>query len=225
MEKGRFAEEGPKEGWEPLCRVAARLAHQLNGVFTVIGGHAELALLEGADAAPAVRQSLEQVIEAGRRGRELVRALQARCRQETPAQSEPEQSASGACPAPAAAVPSRKMRVLVVDDETGVSRTTARLLETLGCAARVAAEAGEAFRILETCGESFDLALIDYRMPGIAGEELARGLRARAPGTALVVVSGACESLDRERLRALGVQAFLPKPFRAAELASLLQSL
>jgi signal transduction histidine kinase len=78
-------------GPEGLSAAAARTAHQLNGVLTVIGGNAELALLEARALGDASRHSLEQVLEACRKGRELVRALQVRCHEE---------AAAGAPPAP-----------------------------------------------------------------------------------------------------------------------------
>lgn len=61
-------------------------------------------------------------------------------------------------------------------------------------------------------------ALVDIGLPGMSGYELARRLRAGAPGIALVAVTGYGQSEDREKARAAGFDAHLTKPFAYDEL-------
>ncbi|MEW6488276.1 MAG: response regulator [Thermodesulfobacteriota bacterium] len=204
---------------------AARTAHQLNGILTVISGNTELALLEGAALGDSARHSLEQVLEACRKGRDLVRELQARSRSEAGSHGSSVPSAEGGSAVPTRANLRPGLRVLLLDDEGPVARVGASLLEFLECSVCVTNQVQDAFEALGAAEEPFHLALLDYHLPEMGGEELVREVRRRAPETAVVVASGACAGLDRERLRALGVRAFLPKPFRAADLALLLQGL
>jgi two-component system, sensor histidine kinase and response regulator len=72
--------------------------------------------------------------------------------------------------------------------------------------------------------ESFDLILLDARMPGADGFATALRLRERFPGCppVLMMVTLQDDRLDAEAARRLGIAAFLDKPIRES---SLLQSL
>ena len=83
------------------------------------------------------------------------------------------------------------LRVLVVDDEDSIRRTLARYLARRGHRVSVAAEGGEALRMLESEG-GFDVILSDVRMPGLSGDRLHARLRERGDGMdrRLVFMSG-----------------------------------
>ncbi len=83
------------------------------------------------------------------------------------------------------------LRVLVVDDEDSIRRTLSRYLARRGHSVSVAAEGGEALRILESEG-GFDVILSDVRMPGLSGDRLHARLRERGDGMdrRLVFMSG-----------------------------------
>jgi FixJ family two-component response regulator len=59
-------------------------------------------------------------------------------------------------------------------------------------------------------------------MPGLTGTELARSLRARRAGLAIVLVSGYIGPMMTERAMKAGVDEILKKPVRARELAAAL---
>ena len=70
----------------------------------------------------------------------------------------------------------RPVRVLFVDDSRTVRASYGRLLATEGYEVDVAANAAEAME--KARQKSFDIAIIDYFMPGENGDELCRRLRA-----------------------------------------------
>ena len=112
-------------------------------------------------------------------------------------------------------------RVLIVDDNT----TNLRLLRSHAAAWRMAARdttsPHQALAWLEA-GEVFDVALFDYRMPGIDGIELARRAHALNPAMPIVLLSSfgrPSESVGR-----IGIAGFLTKPIRRSALASALSS-
>ncbi len=85
--------------------------------------------------------------------------------------------------------PSRRARILLVDDEPMVGRALARLLA--GHETVVATSAGEAFQRVER-GERFDAILCDLMMPDMSGMELHARLETRAPELAsrMIFLSG-----------------------------------
>jgi two-component system response regulator AlgR len=119
---------------------------------------------------------------------------------------------------------SEALRLLLVDDETPAR---ARLRDLLGDIAAevpstVVAEAADGFAALERAqAGDLDVALIDIRMPGMDGVELARHL-ARLPSTPAVIFVTA---FDQYAVQAFELAAldYLVKPVRAARLADALR--
>lgn len=115
------------------------------------------------------------------------------------------------------------LRVLIVDDE---SLARSRLRTLLGdCRepdAVVAAEAGDAIQALRLIKQqTFDLMLLDIRMPGMDGMTLARTLREQEQVPALVFVTAhaehAAQAFDLEAVD------YLTKPVRLERLQQALQ--
>lgn len=119
---------------------------------------------------------------------------------------------------------SEALRLLLVDDE---APARARLRDLLGDIAAempsiVVAEAADGFSALERAqAGDLDVALIDIRMPGMDGVELARHL-ARLPSTPAVIFVTA---FDQYAVQAFELAAldYLVKPVRAARLADALR--
>jgi two-component system chemotaxis response regulator CheY len=112
------------------------------------------------------------------------------------------------------------MRLLIVDDSPAIRRMIQRVLALSGLEAN-AEEAGDGgaglARLRERLAEgaSFDALLTDINMPGMNGEQLLEEVR-RTPGLEKlpVVVISTDATRDRmERMRRLGVSAYLSKPF------------
>ncbi len=82
------------------------------------------------------------------------------------------------------------IRVLFVDDSRTVRASYARLLAAQGYAVEVAAHAGEAMAKAQT--QTFDIAIIDYFMPGENGDVLCQRLRTdpRTAGMTTAILTG-----------------------------------
>ncbi|MGY0195453.1 response regulator [Leptothrix sp. BB-4] len=123
-------------------------------------------------------------------------------------------------------------QVLVIEDNPVNQEVMAQMLTRLGCGVRVAANALDGLRSL--CDQSVDIVLMDIQMPGMDGiEALSWIRRGRTSRFALLtpadvpVVAVTANALDGddERFLGLGFDAYLPKPYRQAQLLSTMQRL
>ena len=73
-----------------------------------------------------------------------------------------------------------RIKVLCVDDNQEATRSCARLLEMAGCEVRVCHDGPSALSVAEEFRP--DECVIDLKMPGMGGEELAARLRERGGG-------------------------------------------
>jgi two-component system chemotaxis response regulator CheY len=108
----------------------------------------------------------------------------------------------------------RDMKILVVDDFSMMRRITRKLLRDIGYTNVAEADDGlTALPMLET--EDFDLLITDWDMPGMAGIELLRTIRANPELNDLPVLMVTSEArrdyvLDAE---AAGVNGYIVKPY------------
>ena len=118
------------------------------------------------------------------------------------------------------------LRVLVADDNAINREVAVAMLEVLGCSAVLAGDGSAA--VAEAQRESFDIILMDCQMPGmdgyaataaIRGDERRRKLKA----TPIVALTANVLARDRERCLAAGMNGFLAKPFKAEQLAEILE--
>jgi two-component system sensor histidine kinase/response regulator len=128
-------------------------------------------------------------------------------------------------PAAAAEQSSRRLKVLVAEDNRFNQLVIRRMLERRGHAVRVIPNGGETLAALEQ--SAFDLLLLDVNMPEMDGFEVIRTIREREkisgnhiPVIALTALSG---QRDRQRCIEAGMDDFLVKPVRAAEVYAALE--
>jgi DNA-binding NtrC family response regulator len=115
------------------------------------------------------------------------------------------------------------LRVLVVDDDPGMSSTLADILRAKGYAAETAASSTDA---LSCVGDrSYDCVLSDIRMPGMDGVELYREIRQIRPEMQVVLMTAyTTDSRVREGLDE-GVLAVLDKPLDIDKVLGFLSAL
>jgi DNA-binding NarL/FixJ family response regulator len=81
-----------------------------------------------------------------------------------------------------------------------------------------------ALRLVLRHQEELKAVITDLHMPNMDGEALAMELRKVAPNVGIVVMSGNFVSAKVQELKALGVSAFLDKPFTQGMLAAALET-
>ena len=106
--------------------------------------------------------------------------------------------------------------VLVVEDSPVVQIVAASLLRELGHEAVAARSGREALAALSA--RAFDAVLMDVQMPGMGGLEAAREIRRLWPEPRVRIVAMTAEPHEREACLAAGMDAVLPKPFKAGDL-------
>jgi CheY-like chemotaxis protein len=113
----------------------------------------------------------------------------------------------------------RKPVVLVVDDDSVHHRLFRLIADRLQVTAKLVSSGEEALSVLET--ESFDLILMDCRMPGIDGHECTmriRKLEREYKNIPIIAVTACVLPGDREKCMRSGMNDFLGKPFTLEEL-------
>lgn len=114
-------------------------------------------------------------------------------------------------------------KVLVVDDEAPILRSTAELLQLLGYQAVCCQEAPRIREAIER--ERPDLVLQDVRMPGLDLERLIGEVRQDARFASLPIVIFTANMDAEETAQRVGASAFLDKPFRPHDLQRVIKSL
>ncbi len=108
------------------------------------------------------------------------------------------------------------MRILVVDDDSIVLSSCDRILRAEGHEIVTARSASEALRTLE--GDTFDLMLVDVKMPEYDGMYLTGNVKQRWPDLPVIMMSGYPTDETVSSSSDLGAVDFLPKPFLPEEL-------
>jgi signal transduction histidine kinase/ligand-binding sensor domain-containing protein/CheY-like chemotaxis protein/HPt (histidine-containing phosphotransfer) domain-containing protein len=119
--------------------------------------------------------------------------------------------------------PLRNRHVLVVDDNATNREVLCRQLTLLGMSSICVDNAAAALQALEGSingGRQFDLAVLDYMMPGCDGFELGRRIAddERLKATRLVLLTSAQAIRGAEDFAALGFAAYLLKPVSQRDL-------
>ena len=112
--------------------------------------------------------------------------------------------------------------ILVVEDEPAVQRATCRMLELEGFTCRPANDAEQALEALDA-GRIPDLMVIDIRLPGMSGPELALRIHSRYPRIPVLFVSGWVDGLADAALLDRMQWAFLAKPYSPSALVTAAQ--
>ncbi|MGA2239679.1 MAG: response regulator [Candidatus Bathyarchaeia archaeon] len=116
-----------------------------------------------------------------------------------------------------------KTRILVVDDDLSIRKTVSLILTQAGYVADTAETGEEA--IAKSDANFYNLALIDYRLPDMAGTKLLTLLKETVPRMMKVILTGypvldnAIEAINR------GVDGYLTKPVNTDRLLKTVREL
>ena len=187
-----------KDQLATLGEVAIGLSHEINNPLSVIVNQAtllenDIARLAGEsdssvenERLDAIRREVGRITEVVERLTEMVQsdsyettnyvgpARMVDLRDEDRKRHEPDARLSG-------------LRILVADDDAGISRTLKDLLEVDGCVVQIADNGAEALAALER--ETFDLLLSDVVMPQMDGHELYLRVREAYPDMPVLMMT------------------------------------
>ena len=111
---------------------------------------------------------------------------------------------------------SDQKNILVVDDDTGVRTVFSSILRKEGYRVTAVKNGYEAIKVIDE--ESFDLALVDLRMPGLDGIQVLERIRTRRPQTRVIIYSAYGLVEDAVEAMRKGATGYLNKPFSPNEL-------
>ena len=114
----------------------------------------------------------------------------------------------------------KPLRILLVDDEATIQEVMRTELSRLGHKVTACPNGQAAIKSLEK--QTFDAAVLDLRMPGMSGMEVLEHLKAVAPDTEAVVMTGHA-SMDTaiEAIR-LGAMDYITKPAKMIDIEAIL---
>jgi len=117
------------------------------------------------------------------------------------------------------------LRLLVVDDETGILRLIKSMVTPLGFEVQTTASGLDAAERIEK--EKYDGLLIDVKMPGMDGFELTRRVRSSKLNryVPIVILTGLNDADTMRRAFEAGAMWFLTKPVSADRLHGLMKAL
>jgi len=101
-------------------------------------------------------------------------------------------------------------KVLCVDDDEDSRLMLTTLLRLALIEAKAVGTAAQALSSIQA--ESFDLYLLDSRLPGVDGFELCRQMRDFDPDTPILFFSGAAFETDKQKGIEAGANAYVIKP-------------
>jgi DNA-binding NtrC family response regulator len=114
-----------------------------------------------------------------------------------------------------------KNSILVVDDEDALRTVLSSELESEGYAVATAGDGDEAISVLQ--GKSFDLVLLDIKMPRVDGFEVLRFIKERYPATKVIMLTGFADLKNAIESKKLGAEDFVSKPYDLVDLLTTIE--
>ena len=114
-------------------------------------------------------------------------------------------------------------RLLLVEDDADLRAMLAELLTDSGYAVEAAADGQRGLHLGLT--QTFDVLVLDRRLPVVEGLDLLAGLRARGVTTPVLMLSAIAQPADRVAGLDAGAEDYLGKPFDVDELLARLRAL
>ncbi|MGB9640282.1 MAG: sigma-54-dependent transcriptional regulator, partial [Anaerolineales bacterium] len=109
-----------------------------------------------------------------------------------------------------------QVKILVIDDETGIREGTKRALSAQGYEVDTAENGEQGLELIKK--NRYDLILLDVMMPGISGIELIEKIHQVDPETVCIIITGYATVEMAVRAIKEGAYDFLTKPFTVDDL-------
>jgi CheY-like chemotaxis protein len=113
-----------------------------------------------------------------------------------------------------------KAALLCIDDDQAVLKCEKSFLEAFGYTVVTASSGPEGLKLAGL--HSFDVAIVDYSMPEMSGQEFAIAMRRLRPRAPIIMLSGAVD-VPEQALKV--VDAFVPKGCLASRLLTAIELL
>ena len=117
---------------------------------------------------------------------------------------------------------SEGIKLLIVDDEARFLETLSKRLSRRDFVVTPVNNGPDAIRIARE--QSFDLALLDLKMPGMSGEEVLEALKAEHPDIEVIILTGHGSIDSAVKLTQAGSYSYLQKPCETEELLGVLKN-
>lgn len=115
-------------------------------------------------------------------------------------------------------------RVLLVDDEGGITAMVSEMLTGLGYHVTVRNSGEEALRLVRANPNGFDIVITDQNMPQVTGVRLASLIHGLRPALPVLLCTGNADRDLIEKAGEAGVAHILHKPLRLTTMASIIRS-
>ncbi|ABZ74914.1 two component transcriptional regulator, winged helix family [Shewanella halifaxensis HAW-EB4] len=113
-------------------------------------------------------------------------------------------------------------RILLIDDDLGLSELLAQLLELEGFELTLAHDGQSGLDL--AIEQQFDLILLDVMLPKLNGFEVLRALRSKKQ-TPVLMLTARGDEIDRVVGLEIGADDYLPKPFNDRELVARIRAI
>ncbi len=120
--------------------------------------------------------------------------------------------------------PKGRERILLVDDEPSLVDLGKQMLKRLGYQVTGKTSAFEALEEFQTHPQAFDLIITDMTMPKMTGELLSRKMQHIRSEIPIILCSGYSDRISEKKAEAIGIKAFLMKPFDIKMLSETVRS-
>jgi len=110
-------------------------------------------------------------------------------------------------------------RILLVDDETAFTNCLKKVFNYRGYQVEVARDGLSALPLIAR--KSFDVVILDKKMPGMDGIRVLSEIQRLAPKTETILLTGHYSLSEEEEIAKAGAFAYLLKPYPVSDLVAL----
>lgn len=122
-------------------------------------------------------------------------------------------------------LPNGTERILFIDDEVSVAKTSGNCLQQLGYQLTIRTSSIKALELFKTKPNDFDLVITDMTMPFMTGKTLAIELMKIRPEIPVILCTGYSNKITKELAIDLGIKALVQKPIIMTDLAKIVRDI
>jgi DNA-binding NtrC family response regulator len=115
----------------------------------------------------------------------------------------------------------KQKSILIIDDDKSILRILTRILQKQGYSTHTAETGREAEEMINN--QSYDLALIDVKLPDTDGIDLLQAMQETRPNMIKIILTGFASMDNGIKALTAGADAYLVKPVEPTELLKILK--